>query len=112
MDQSSCTTRFMNLTLTERKNDRSFVQPVSNLSFTDQSSMLFSENSRHSKTIKLPNSRELIQSATKLLQNGCGTKEEVLDKAVQICPQASKECNPAFFKTLEQGFSKYLVVLP
>lgn len=30
MDQSSCTTRFMNLTLTERKNDRSFVQPVSN----------------------------------------------------------------------------------
>ena len=47
-----------------------------------------------------------------MLKNGCGTKEEVLDKAVSMFPQASRDVNPAFFKTLEQGFSKYLIVLP
>jgi hypothetical protein len=47
-----------------------------------------------------------------MLRNGSGTKDEILDKAVSICPHASREINPAFFKTLEQGFSKYLIVLP
>ena len=35
IDQSSCTNKFMNLTLTEKKNDKSIMMPVSNSCLTD-----------------------------------------------------------------------------
>jgi AAA15 family ATPase/GTPase len=35
IDQSSCTNKFMNLTLTEKKNDKSILIPVSNSCLTD-----------------------------------------------------------------------------
>ena len=35
IDQSSCTNKFMNLTLTEKKNDKSIIIPVSNSCLTD-----------------------------------------------------------------------------
>jgi hypothetical protein len=57
---------------------------------------------------KMPTARELLTETMYQLHDYQGTKQEILDLANRICPQASLEVNKAFYKTLEQSLSKYL----
>ena len=54
----------------------------------------------------------LIQAATKKLPAQRRSRENILEMAENICPQANRYTNPAFFKTLEQAISKHLTVQP
>ena len=60
----------------------------------------------------MPTARELLTETVCQLHDNQGTKQEILDMANRICPQAGLEVNKAFYKTLEQSLSKYLEVQP
>lgn len=93
---SSCTNRFKNLNI----QDRQLSDNVTNFSFpntSDQSIMQVSDSVK--KTIWSASS--LIQAATKKLPAQRRTRENILEMAESICPQANRYSNPAFFKTLE-----------
>lgn len=56
--------------------------------------------------------KDLILTVINELPGKEGTKEQILNYAVLMCPQANKDSNPSFYKTLEQALSKRLSVKP
>ena len=56
-------------------------------------------------------SKDLINQALQILPQQQGTREQILESAISLCPAASKEVNPGFHKTLEQALSKHLEVV-
>ena len=60
----------------------------------------------------MPTARELLTETMQQLEDNQGTKQQILEMAGRICPQAALEDNKAFYKTLEQSLSKYLEIQP
>jgi len=46
-------------------------------------------------------SKNLIEQALLMLPGRMGTKDQILECAVALYPQASQDVNPGFYKTLQ-----------